>query len=138
MLRTKLGRRMVAATLGLACILGAATASQARVLVSGVRVKCTYQNETGADEIFMKFNGARLNMGNFTNGRDYTSPSTLIVSSLPVNMELWESDGDHLWDGDDWWGGQACQSFGYCSGQSIQGGWQNHYYDYSATMSFIQ
>ena len=138
MLRTKLGRRMVAATLGLACILGAATASQARVLVSGVRVTCRYQNETGADEIFLKFNGARLNMGNFWNGRDYTSPNTLIVSSLPVNIEIWESDGDHLWDRDDWWGGTACWLFASCSAESTDGGAQNHSYTYGATMSFIQ
>jgi hypothetical protein len=138
MLRTKLGRRMVAATLGLACILGAATASQARVLVSGARVHCTYQNETGADEIFLKFNGVRLNMGNFTNGKDYTSPSTLIVSSLPVNIEIWEDDGNHWYDGDDWWGGTACQSFGFCHDESIDGGFQNHSYSYSATLSFTQ
>jgi len=138
MSRTKLGRRMAAATLGLACILGAVTASQARVLVSKAGVHCTYQNESGGDEIFLKFNGARLNMGSFWNGRDYTSPATLIVSALPVNIEIWEDDGDHWYDGDDWWGGTACLSFGYCHDETVQGGWQNHSYYYNATLSFIQ
>jgi hypothetical protein len=138
MLRTKLAPRIMAATFGLTCLLAAAT-SHARVLVSNITVKCVEQNEIGEDEIYLRFNGTRFNMGNFSNGVNRTSSSTIILPSLPMSVELWESDGDHWYDRDDFWDSFTCTSFAL----SCLGGSSNHYdgqhhlYYWSTTLTSV-
>ena len=138
MLRNEIGRRIMAGTLGLACLLAAAT-SQARVLVNGISVCCITQNERGEDEIFLKFNGVRVNVGNFSNGVCRGTTNTAIVSSLPVVHELWEDDGNHWYDGDDQWYSASVPdyaSYGIEHSRFGDADWgQNHWYQYYFTLS---
>lgn len=122
--------------LGLACLVGAASASQARVLVSQIRVYCVTQNEIGQDEIFLKFNGNRLNMGNFSNGTNTPSATTYTFASTPVTVELWEDDGNHWYDGDDQWDSNSWSDLNPHSVHNIWNGGQSHDYWYYFTLSF--
>ena len=127
------------ATMALACLMAAAT-SQAAVLVTNVRVKCIQQNEVGQDEIFLKFGGQRFNMGNFSNGTDYTSPNSLMVNqSLPFYQEMWEDDGAHWYDGDDHWQyfDRLLTAYGPYGYQNTDTGPQTHNYYYWFTLNAI-
>ena len=136
MLRKKLGRRIMAGLLGLSCLLAAAT-SQATVRINGISVHCQVQNETGEDEIYLTFNGSRVNMGNFVNNTTRAVATVLQFASGPITVTLWEDDGAHWYDGDDNWGSNTAHS-GLNTFQSIKwSNWpdsgQNHKYDYSFT-----
>ena len=141
MLRKKLGRRIMAGMLGLSCLLAAAT-SQAAVRISGIVVHCSVQNETGEDEIYLKFNGVRVNMGNFVNNLRKATATTLSFSSGPITVTLFEDDGDHWYDGDDNWGSNTVTHAGSYNFPSTQrNNWpasgQNHEYDYSFTWTDV-
>jgi hypothetical protein len=145
MLRTKKGQRIMAVTFGLACLLAGAT-SQARVLVNGISVQCITQNEQGQDEIFLRFASGptytQCNMGNFWNGLTRGSTCSYLFSSFPIVHQLWESDGNHWWDGDDRWTSESQPSAGSWSVHSVEtnGGQfnQDHNYWYHFTLTSVQ
>ena len=139
MSRKTMARRIMAGTLGAACLLAAAT-SQARILLNGIRVCCVSQNEIGTDEIFLTFQGARVTMGDFTNGvcRDSITQTFLPGVSMPVTVQLWEDDGNHWYDGDDLWASDLVSSYTSYSFHNIyNGGPQTHDYWYYWTFSYI-
>jgi len=132
----------MAGMLGLCCLLAAAT-SQATVRISGIVVHCSAQNETGEDEIYLKFNGMRVNMGNFVNNLRKATATTVSFASGPVTVTLFEDDGDHIWDGDDNWGSNTVTHAGsYNFFSSLRKNWpasgQNHEYDYSFVWTDVQ
>jgi hypothetical protein len=143
MLRKKIARRIMAGMLGLGCLFAGAT-SQARTLVNGIGVHCYKQNETGQDEIFLKFNGTRLNMGNFTSGAATTFTSTsYIFTGTNVTVELWEDDGNHFYDHDDFWESHTFTSNGDWDMRStlvndggLFGNGQDHDYNVEFAMIF--
>ena len=138
MLRRKLGGRIMAATFGLACLLAGGT-SQARVALNGIGVLCYNQNELGEDEIYLKFSGLRVNMGNFSNGVQRTVSTSAIFASLPISVELWEDDGDHWYDRDDLWDSELVGFYGKVQLQSSVGPNypQYHSYGYWFTLTNI-
>jgi hypothetical protein len=126
----------MAGLLGLSCLLAAAT-SQAVVRINGISVHCTAQNETGEDEIYLKFNGSRVNMGNFVNNTTRAVGTILQFASGPITVTLFEDDGDHWYDGDDNWGSNTAQpgpnTFQSITWKNWPASDQNHKYDYSFT-----
>jgi hypothetical protein len=94
----------MAGTLGLACLL-AATVAQARVQIASIKVCILDPQEVGHDEVYLKFNGTRVNVGSISGGDCGTYPYYLIVPSTPFHVELWESDGNHWYDQDDFFEG---------------------------------
>ena len=134
MSRRKTGGRIMAATFGLVCLL-AGTTSQARVLVNGIGVFCQAQNEFGQDEIYMKFNGVRINVGSFVSLETETTTGMAILPSLPVTAQLWEDDGDHWYDGDDLWDTVTVSSYTKTNRESEGSGGQYHIYNYWFTLS---
>ena len=142
MLRKKLARRIVGAMLGLAFLFAGAT-SQARTIVNGIGVHCYSQNETGQDEIFLKFNGNRLNMGNFTSGMATRFTATSYIFPGNVTVELWEDDGNHWYDHDDFWESHTFTAFGNWDMRStlvndggLFGNGQDHDYNVEFAMIF--
>jgi hypothetical protein len=134
MLKNRIGRRIMTGTLGLACLLAAAT-SQASVLVNGISVTCVDANEIGQDEIFLRFaSGAtytQCNMGNFSDGVSRGSTCSFVFSSLPITYQLWESDGNAWYDGDDLWHTDYRYQYGPWVRHDVEDGNQAHdYYMY--------
>lgn len=134
LMRRKAARRLVAATLSVACLVAGATA-QARVAVSNMHVHCYQQQETGQDEIYMKFNGNRVNMGDFETGWDRTFSTVLLLSSFPVTAEFWESDGDHWYDRDDLMDSVTETSAGNWGGMPFS--YLNYHYNYQFTLTVV-
>jgi hypothetical protein len=65
-------------------------------------IGCNQQQESGSDEIYIGVNGSRINIGWFQNG---TGIATNIISNAsPTRFDLWEDDGNHWYDGDDYFG----------------------------------
>jgi hypothetical protein len=132
----------MAGMLGLSCLLAAATSQAAVVRIDRISVHCDIQNETGEDEIYLTFNGARVNMGNFVNNTTRATATTLFFRSGPITSTLWESDGDHWYDGDDDWGSDTATHAGSYTVQNIHWTYwpktaQDRKYDYSFTWTDV-
>jgi hypothetical protein len=141
MLRKKLGQRIMAGMLGLSCLLAAAT-SQAAVRIDRISVHCKAQNETGEDEIYLKFNNTRVNMGSFVNNTTRATATILVAASGPFTVTLFEDDGDHWYDRDDNWGSNTVTHAGSYTFYSTKWSpWpasdQNREYDYSFTWTDV-
>jgi hypothetical protein len=83
---------------------GATTQSgRATTFVNVTQVHSESAQEVGADEIYLRIDGVMSHLGNFYQGTTKTV-DVKKWSNSPINVQLWESDGDHWYDGDDFIG----------------------------------
>src|SRR5215510_3312901 len=66
-------------------------------------ITCLEQSEIGADELYVTFNGTKRSLPNMTRGRTEALSDQFIFVGSP-QLSLFENDGDHWYDRDDFIG----------------------------------
>jgi hypothetical protein len=66
-------------------------------------ITCIDQQETGRDELYLTFNGEKISLPNMTQGRTKVLRNERDFDGS-VPLSLFENDGDHWYDRDDYIG----------------------------------
>lgn len=62
------------------------------------------EDDAGADEAYLKVNGVTKWAAGINNGQTLPLDFDMVLDRTTLKVELWDDDGDHWYDRDDWLG----------------------------------